>query len=88
MLAVEVFTGEVPFGDMKNKSVAARIANGRRPDKPQAADQFGLTTEMWGFTEKCWTPNPKKWPAIDEVVGAWQRFVNGHVAFRSGSSVS
>ena len=88
MLAVEIFTGNVPFGDMKNKSAAVHIANGRRPDKPDAADQLGLTTEMWEFIGKCWTPNPKKRPTIDEVVGAWEGFVNGHVAFRSGSSVN
>ena len=88
MLAVEVLTGKVPFGNMKNKSVAAQIANGKRPDKPQDADQFGLTAEMWGFIQKCWAANPKKRPTIDEVVRAWERFVNGCVVSHSGSSSS
>ena len=79
MLAVEVFTGKVPFGDMKNESVVIHIANGKRPAKPQAAGQLGLTAEMWKFIERCWTANPSKRPTIDEVVRTWEGFVNGYV---------
>ena len=79
MLAVEVFTGKVPFVDMKNESVVIHIANGKRPAKPQAAGQLGLTAEMWKFIERCWTANPSKRPTIDEVVRTWEGFVNGYV---------
>ncbi|KAF9642002.1 kinase-like protein, partial [Thelephora ganbajun] len=67
MLAVEVFTGNVPFGNMRNESVVIHIAGGKRPAKPQAAEQLGLTAEMWKFIEKCWNANPNKRPTIDEV---------------------
>ena len=80
MLVVEVFTGKVPFSNMKNKSVVIHIVDGKRPAKPQAAEQLGLTAEMWKFTEKCWSPSPNKRPTIDEVVGAWEGFVNGYVS--------
>ena len=80
MLAVEVFTGKVPFGSLKNESVVIHIANGKRPAKPQAAGQLGLTAEMWKFIEKCWTTNPSKRPTIDEVVRTWEGFVSGYVA--------
>ena len=79
MLAVEVFTGKVPFGDMKNESVVIQIVGGKRPDKPLAAEQLGLTLEMWKFMEKCWNQNPNKRPSIDQVVSAWEGFVNGYV---------
>ena len=88
MLAVEVFTGKVPFGNMKNESVVIQIASGKRPAKPQAAEQLGLTAEMWKFIEKCWTPNPNKRPTIDEVVSTWEGFVNGYVVSSSASSTS
>ena len=88
MLAVEVFTGKVPFGNMKNKSVVIQIANGKRPDKPQAADQLGLTAEMWKFIGQCWNANPNKRPIIDEVVRTWEGFVNGYVVSRLGSLAS
>jgi len=87
MLAMEVFTGEVPFENMKNNSVDAQIVGGKRPDKPLAAEQLGLTEEMWKYIEKCWSPKPDKRPNIDEVVRAWEGFVSehGHI---SGSGTS
>ena len=79
MLAVEVFSGKVPFGNMRNESVVIQIASGKRPPKPQAAEQLGLSPEMWKFIEKCWSANPNKRPTIDEVVSTWEGFVNGYV---------
>ncbi|KAF9646166.1 kinase-like protein [Thelephora ganbajun] len=77
MLAVEVFTGNVPFGNMRNELAVIHIAHGKRPTKPQAVEQLGLTAEMWKFIEKCWNANANKRPTIDEVVGTWEGFVNG-----------
>ncbi|KAF9646167.1 hypothetical protein BDM02DRAFT_277822 [Thelephora ganbajun] len=77
MLAVEVFTGNVPFGNMRNELAVIHIAHGKRPAKPQGVEQLGLTAEMWKFIEKCWSANPNKRPTIDEVVGTWEEFVNG-----------
>ena len=84
MLAVEVFTGNVPSGSMKNESVAIHIANGKRPVKPRAAGQLGLTTKMWKFIEKCLAAVPDKRPTIDDVVNTWEGFVNGYVVYSSG----
>ena len=78
MLVMEVFTGKVPFGNMAEGSVVVKIADGKRPAMPQAAEQLGLTTEMWKFVEKCWTPNPNKRPTFDEVVRRLGGFVNGY----------
>lgn len=79
MLAVEVFTGKVPFGSMKNEAVVISIAKGKRPEKPPAAEELGLTADMWRFIEKCWNQNPSERPNITEVVDAWEGFVNGCV---------
>jgi hypothetical protein len=76
MLAVEVFTGEVPFGNTTEGSVAIQIASGKRPARPQSAERFGLTAGMWMFMEKCWMTNPSNRPTIDEVVRTWEGFVN------------
>ena len=84
MLAVEVFSGKVPFPDMTNGVVVIQIVGGKRPIVPPAAEQLGLTTEMWKFIEKCWSANPSNRPSMDEVVRTWEGFVNGYVvaAFR------
>lgn len=87
MLTVEVFTGMVPWGNMKNKSVEVQILDGKRPEPP-AAEQLGLTEEVWRFTKQCWSENPNERPTIDEVVRAWDGFVSEYVASRSTSSAS
>lgn len=81
MLAVEVFSGKVPFKDINSGPgpVIIQITSGKRPAKPQVAEHFGLTAEMWESIEKCWSANPSMRPTIDEVVRAWEVFVNGHV---------
>ena len=75
MLAVEVFSGDIPFGNIRNEAATAQIVRGGRPAKPQAAEQLGLTTEMWKFIEKCWSANPTERPTMDEVVRTWEGFV-------------
>ena len=85
MLAVEVFTGDVPFGSMTEGSVAVQITNGKRPTKPQVSEWLGLTAEMWKFIEKCWAANPSKRPTIDEVVTTWEGLVNRYVESCPGS---
>ena len=88
MLAVEVFTGKLPFCNVKSHLVDIQIADGKRPAKPQAAEQLGLTAKMWKFIERCWNANPNKRPTIDEVVRTWEGFANGYVVSSFGWSAS
>ena len=44
---MKVFTGKVPFPNMTNGLVVVQILNRKRPVKPPATKQLGLTTEMW-----------------------------------------
>jgi len=74
MLVIEVFTGELPFGNVRHETAILMIARGQRPEKPQDAECCGLTAEMFRFIEKCWHQNPAKRPDINEVVTAWKDF--------------
>ena len=74
MLAMEVFTGELPFGDVRHETAILMIARGQRPEKPHGVENRGLTTEIWRFIQKCWHQNPKKRPDIEAVVTAWRSF--------------
>ena len=75
MLAVEVFTGKIPFEEQKNEAVVLRISRGGRPEMPENAQAVGLTDEIWKVLESCWQQNPKKRPMMDEVVGRWRKFI-------------
>ena len=76
MFAVEVFTGRIPFEEQKNEAVVLRILRGGRPEMPENGQAVGLTDEMWKLLESCWQENPRKRPAMEEVVRRLQRFVD------------
>ena len=78
MFATEVFTGKIPFGEQKNEDVVINILAGARPKMPGNAQDVGLTGEMWKLLEDCWHQNPKKRPAMKEVVKRLQKFVEGN----------
>jgi len=75
MLAVEVFTDKIPFGEQKNEAAALRISLGDRPEMPENAQAVGLTSEIWTLLESCWQQNPKRRPTMEEVVMRWEKFV-------------
>jgi serine/threonine protein kinase len=76
MLAVEVFTGSVPFEGQTSAMAASRVLRGERPEMPGNAQDVGLTGEMWKLLESCWQQDPEKRPTMDEVVRRWQKFVD------------
>ena len=75
MLAVEVFTGNVPFEEQKNEAVMFRISLGDRPEMPGNAQTTGLTAEMWELLGSCWQQDPEERPTMEEVVKRWEKFV-------------
>ena len=74
MLGIEIFTGELPFGDTRHETAILMIAQGQRPEKPRGAEPRGFTSEIWRFTQRCWHQNPTKRPKIDAVVTTWRGF--------------
>ena len=75
MLAVEVFTGKMPFDKQKNEAVVLSILRGDRPEMPKDAHAVGLTSEVWKLLESCWRQDPKKRPTMEEIVRRWQKIV-------------
>ena len=78
MLAVEVYTGELPFKVTPASFACIMIFHGHRPGRPQAKP-FGFTEGMWKFIQRCWNQEPIERPSIDEVVNTWEGFVKGCV---------
>lgn len=86
MLAVEVYTGELPYGDVENIwPLLLKVIDGKRPDKPKTNE---ITKNIWKSIEKCWSQDPKRRPGIDQVVSTWKRLVNWYVVLSFGSSAS
>ena len=74
MLAVEVFTGKIPFEEQENEAVVLRISQGGRPKMPDNAQAVGLTDEIWHLIESCWQQNPENRPTMNDVVGRLWKF--------------
>ena len=73
MLAAEVFTGRVPFGETVTKEVATRmITDGHRPELPAEIEE---QTQM--LIGKCWNKKPKKRPDVGNVVANLESLLNG-----------
>ena len=64
MLAVEVFTGEVPWGKTTRvAAVISKIPRGDRPNRPK-----DINDVVWGLLTACWDQDPQKRPNIGNVV--------------------
>jgi len=75
MLALEAFTGDVPFVGQTPTTAASRVLQGERPEIPQNAQEIGLTGEMWKLLESCWYQDPEKRPTVRKVIKRWRKFV-------------
>ena len=76
MLALEAFTGRIPFEEQVAEVAAHRISRGDRPKMPTNAQKVGLTIGIWKLLESCWHHDPKKRPPVKQVVRRWQKFVD------------
>ena len=77
MLAVEIFTGQIPFVEQENAVIVVfQILRGDRPKMPENTHEVGLTVEIWNLIESCWRQDPKKRPTIEEIVARLQELVN------------
>ena len=83
MLAVEVFTGKIPFEGQKNKAAEVQISQGGRPERPRNARTVGLTEGMWKLIEDCWQQDPRTRPGMEKVV----RRLEACIADSDGDSI-
>jgi serine/threonine protein kinase len=72
MLAIEVFTGTLPFVECDSEEVIRRILEGTRPELPRNAGDVGLTTERWQLLQRCWDQDPANRPTMEEVARIWE----------------
>nr|KAJ3417961.1 hypothetical protein HK105_000548 [Polyrhizophydium stewartii] len=64
MTAVEVLTGDVPFGSsVTGHEALVKIKSGERPFRPH-----GLPEALWQIIEDCWQQDPAARPSFSQVV--------------------
>ena len=71
MVAMEVFTGKVPFEEFIVRGrLVSHIDKGDRPKKPTEAEAeaLGLTDEMWDLLGGCWEGDASRRFSMESVV--------------------
>jgi len=86
MLAIEVFTGNPPFEGCSDIGAAGRILDGVRPERPQNANDIGLTPGIWELLGRCWDQDPARRPTIEEVVMTCEGLLGIHNSARRTSN--
>lgn len=77
MVVIEIFTGSSPFSDTPDAGVVLKLAQQKRPKKPEGAVQLGLTNPIWGTVEMCWKSRPSDRLTAAQVLEIWEKEING-----------
>jgi len=65
---LQVLTGLVPFDHLwSSPAVACAILRGERPGKPLDASSLGLTDELWGLLQSCWSESASARPTAQQL---------------------
>ena len=69
MLALEIFTDNVPFSHISNEAfIPLVVRDGPLPTRPeQSATQKGLSDALWDLMNQCWQHDPKSRPSMSEI---------------------
>jgi hypothetical protein len=79
MVAVQIFSGQVPFSEAKSDAaVVAKVLRGTRPAKPEDAHRRGLTAVIWKWLENCWREDPISRPSMSLVKNGLKAAYDNH----------
>lgn len=73
MVAIEVFTGNVPFSENKVFVVTKKIADGERPPQPPKTTRLGLSDELWASIGSLWAHEADHRPPVSTFVDLLER---------------
>ena len=68
MTVYQVLTGQWPFYPKREAEVVLAVISGKRPPKPENAEEIGMTEVVWELMGKCWREDRTKRPNILQVL--------------------
>ena len=60
MTVYQVLTGQWPFYPKREAEVVLAVISGKRPPKPENAEEIGMTGVVWELMGKCWREDRTK----------------------------
>ena len=87
MVVYEVLTGCPPFGKEGRRSaeVTMRVIEGKRPSKPENAEDTGFDGGTWKLVQQCWNGNRDKRPTVEDICNHFQRVARTSTVLPPGS---
>ena len=60
----------MPFSEHRRflRLVVVKVLSGEHPGRPQGTEGALLVGQVWGLSERCWTPQPKTRPGIEDIL--------------------
>ena len=77
MVILEVLSGKPPFPNYNGMTVMRKIVEGEHPGRPEGEEGVWFTADLWGMLEQCWSLQPERRPAIDDVLRCLRRGSTG-----------
>jgi serine/threonine protein kinase len=79
LIIFQVLTGNLPFSECKvHYAVGAMVVSGKRPTRPVASNDLGISDQIWQLLTDCWSADRLNRPGIikvqklvQEAVPAW-----------------
>jgi len=68
MTVYQVLTGQWPFYPKREAEVVLAVVSGKRPPKPENAEEIGMTEAVWELMNECWREDRTKRPDILQVL--------------------
>jgi len=63
----QVLTGLRPFHHLYTYEPVVAILNGQRPEKPIGAESLGLSCDLWGLVQLCWSESSSTRPTAQQL---------------------
>lgn len=89
MVVYEVLTGRTPFAGEGRwmAEIVMHIAEGKRPGKPENAEDIGFGRGTWELVQRCWHENRDERPAAEEIHAHFQSVARASTVVPPGPTV-
>ena len=76
IVVYEVLTGRPPFGVRQHQEITLLVLEGKRPTKPENAEDIGFGEGTWELVQQCGTKsegNDRRWIRCPNISSVWQK---------------
>lgn len=68
MTVHQVLTDKWPFFPKRETEIITAVVSGKRPPKPENAEEIGMTEDLWNLLQECWKEDQGMRPVISKIM--------------------